>query len=72
VQEAMLEIKRFIEDEENYIAFTLKAKQVLVTSNTSVLHTRTAFEKDEPRKMHRLFLSGDSAESNGLTFGFPE
>jgi alpha-ketoglutarate-dependent taurine dioxygenase len=72
VQEAMFEIKRFIEDEENYMAFTLKAKQVLVTSNTSVLHTRTAFEKDEPRKMHRLFLSGDSAESNGLTFGFPE
>lgn len=70
VQEAMIEIKKFIEDDKNYMAFTLQQRQVLITDNTRTLHTRTAFAKTEPRKMHRLFFSGDSSESNQFKFGF--
>ena len=72
IQEAIREIKEFIENEANYLAFTLKERQVLITDNTRVLHTRTAFPKDEPRKMHRIFFSGDSSSQTGLTFGFSD
>jgi alpha-ketoglutarate-dependent taurine dioxygenase len=70
VQEAMLLIKKFLEDEKNYMAFTLKEKQVLLTDNTRVLHARTAFPEKESRKMHRLFFSGNSSSDASVTFGF--
>jgi alpha-ketoglutarate-dependent taurine dioxygenase len=63
-------IKAFLDDPNNYMEFTLRPKQVLITDNTRVLHARTSFPKDEPRKMHRLFFSGDTALQNNLIFGF--
>src|SRR3989338_609219 len=71
VQEAMLEIKKFLENKTNYMAFTLKERQVLIADNTRILHARTAFAKNEPRKMHRLFFSGKSSPESRLVFGFP-
>ena len=70
VQEAMLLIKKFLEDERNFMAFTLKSRQVLLTDNTRILHARTTFSEKEPRKMHRLFFNGDSSAGADLKFGF--
>jgi alpha-ketoglutarate-dependent taurine dioxygenase len=70
VQEAMAEIKKFLENDKNYLAFILKRKQVLITDNTRLLHARTAFPKDDPRKMHRLFFKGDLRDTSGPVFGF--
>lgn len=69
-QKAILIIKNFLEKESNYMMFTLKEKQVLIVDNTRVLHARTAFLKNEPRKMHRLFFNGTTSSTTELTFGF--
>ncbi len=70
VQKAIVEVKKFLEDEANCMSFVLKKRQVLITDNMSVLHGRTAFPRDEPRKMHRLFFRGDSSSITKLIFGF--
>ncbi len=70
VREAMRAIEGYLECRENYLAFPLLPRHVLITDNTRTLHARTAFSREDPRKLHRLFFSGDSASSIGLQFGF--
>lgn len=51
------------------MVFRLKRNQIMVADNTVVMHTRTAFPKNEDRCLLRLTLDGKCSEKN-ITLGF--
>ncbi|MEM9460027.1 MAG: TauD/TfdA family dioxygenase [Myxococcota bacterium] len=63
------ELVHFFDRSENQIDFKLKPNQILVCDNTSVVHSRTAYQAGSQRKLNRLQLDGSRDE---LIFGFPE
>ncbi|MFB2768935.1 TauD/TfdA family dioxygenase [Pelatocladus sp. BLCC-F211] len=63
-------IKNYINTSSNQLIFKLKANQILVLDNTSVLHGRTSFPDNEVRKVNRLCFDGISEYSQNLKFGF--
>ena len=67
---AVLLLQRFLFDTRNQLTFRLEAGQVLIADNTALLHGRTEFAKDEPRKLNRINFEGDSSLSEDLLFGF--
>jgi alpha-ketoglutarate-dependent taurine dioxygenase len=63
-------IKKYVNDPNNQFIFKLKANQILLTENTSVLHGRTSFPDNEVRKLNRLWFDGMSEYTHHLQFGF--
>lgn len=63
VKRAIDLVQTFLSNAENLVSFPLKAKQVLLTDNFSVLHGRTAFDSNDPRKLHRLWFNGKTSSS---------
>jgi alpha-ketoglutarate-dependent taurine dioxygenase len=59
---------QFFDRSENQISFKLQPNQILVCDNTSVVHSRTAYQAGSKRKLNRLQCDGARA---GLVFGFP-
>ncbi len=59
---------QFFDNSENQIRFKLQPNQILVCDNTSVVHSRSAFQAGSKRKLNRLQCDGDRSE---LVFGFP-
>jgi alpha-ketoglutarate-dependent taurine dioxygenase len=59
---------RFFDRSENQISFKLQPNQILVCDNTSVVHSRTAYQAGSKRKLNRLQCDG---ARDGLVFGFP-
>lgn len=70
VQKAVALIHNFLSDKDNLISFRLEKRQVLLTDNFTVLHGRTSFESDDPRKMHRLWFDGLSSGGVKIFNGF--
>jgi alpha-ketoglutarate-dependent taurine dioxygenase len=70
VQNIFQAIKDYVNNPKNQLMFKLKANQILVLDNTSVLHGRTAFSKDEVRKLNKLWFDGKSKYTEHLQFGF--
>lgn len=65
-----LEIERFLVNPNNYIEFRLEAGQTLILDNTRLLHGRTSFSKDSPRKLYELWCDGVSGFSHMFNIGF--
>ncbi|MDJ0600468.1 MAG: TauD/TfdA family dioxygenase [Crocosphaera sp.] len=66
-------IKKFVCDPKNILQFKLKQNQFLVIDNTMVMHGRTEFPKDSPRKLNRVFFDGNIKNSQfpyQIQFGF--
>lgn len=63
-------IKEFVENPQNQLSFKLKEGQILVVDNTSILHGRTEFSSNSPRKLNRLNFDGISLYSSKILFGF--
>lgn len=63
-------IKNYVNDPKNQLRFKLKANQIVLLDNTSVLHGRTSFPDNEVRKLNRLWFDGISEYSHHLQFGF--
>ncbi|BAZ21574.1 hypothetical protein NIES4073_24520 [Kalymmatonema gypsitolerans NIES-4073] len=63
-------IKNYVNDPNNQLIFKLKANQIVLLDNTSVLHGRTSFPNNEVRKLNRLWFDGISEYSRHLQFGF--
>jgi alpha-ketoglutarate-dependent taurine dioxygenase len=63
-------IKNYVNDPNNQFLFKLKANQIQIIDNTSVLHGRTSFPDNEVRKIHRLWFDGISEYTHQLQFGF--
>ncbi|MBW4499910.1 MAG: TauD/TfdA family dioxygenase [Scytonema hyalinum WJT4-NPBG1] len=63
-------IKNYVNDPKNQLIFKLKANQIVLLDNTSVLHGRTSFSDNEFRKLNRLWFDGISEYSHYLQFGF--
>lgn len=64
-------VEDFLSEKENLVEFSLKERQVLLTDNLSVLHGRTAFNPEDPRKLHRLWFNGKTSKNNrGVCVGF--
>ncbi|MDJ0509464.1 MAG: TauD/TfdA family dioxygenase [Crocosphaera sp.] len=66
-------INKFICNPKNILQFKLKKNQLLVIDNTMVMHGRTKFPKDSPRKLNRVFFDGNvenSQFSHQIKFGF--
>jgi alpha-ketoglutarate-dependent taurine dioxygenase len=59
---------QFFDRSENQISFKLQPNQILVCDNTSVVHSRTAYQAGSKRKLNRLQCDGTR---DGLVFGFP-
>lgn len=59
---------QFFDRSENQISFKLQPNQILVCDNTSVVHSRTAYQAGSRRKLNRLQCDG---AHEGLVFGFP-
>jgi alpha-ketoglutarate-dependent taurine dioxygenase len=59
---------QFFDRSENQISFKLQPNQILVCDNTSVVHSRTAYQAGSKRKLNRLQCDG---AREGLVFGFP-
>jgi len=66
--EAFDALLNFLNDSANHLDFKLQPNQVLICDNTSVVHSRTAFQTGSGRKLNRLQVDGDH---EGLVFGFP-
>lgn len=60
---------RFFDRSENQLSFKLQPNQILVCDNTSVVHSRTAYQAGSKRKLNRLQCDG---ARDGLVFGFPK
>jgi alpha-ketoglutarate-dependent taurine dioxygenase len=58
---------QFFDRSENQISFKLQPNQILVCDNTSVVHSRTAYQAGSKRKLNRLQCDG---AREGLVFGF--
>ncbi len=69
VREGVKIMRRYLEDEKNSMSFVLQHGQVLITDNSRTLHARTSFARNEPRKMHRLFLNG-MPSTGAILLGF--
>lgn len=65
-------ITEFIDNPKNQLQFKLEKGQILVVDNTAILHGRTGFNRNSPRKLHRLNFDGISPYSAKILFGFPE
>ncbi len=63
-------IKNYVNDPKNQFIFKLKANQIVILDNTSVLHGRTSFPDNEVRKLNRLWFDGISEYAHHLEFGF--
>ncbi|BAY49800.1 hypothetical protein SAMD00079811_74290 [Scytonema sp. HK-05] len=63
-------IKNYVNDPNNQFIFELKANQIVILDNTSVLHGRTSFPDNEVRKLNRLWFDGISEYAHHLEFGF--
>ncbi|WP_438463466.1 TauD/TfdA family dioxygenase [Marinomonas sp. PE14-40] len=65
-------IKEYIDRPENQVRVRLKENQILICDNSSVMHARSAFPKDEDRLLLRLTLDGKpvNTESHQLVLGF--
>ncbi|MBU6214292.1 TauD/TfdA family dioxygenase [Patescibacteria group bacterium] len=70
VRRAVGLVHDFLSEEKNLVSFRLEAGQVLLTDNFTVLHGRTAFESDDPRKLHRLWFDGISSSEEQACIGF--
>lgn len=71
-QRAVRLVLEFTSDPANVLTFTLARNQIFVEDNLSVLHGRTAFPPDVPRKLNRVNFLGDAEFArNRITFGFP-
>jgi hypothetical protein len=60
---------QFFDRSENQLSFKLQPNQILVCDNTSVVHSRTAYQAGSKRKLNRLQCDG---AHDGLVFGFPK
>ena len=63
-------IKEIMEDPKTPIVFKIEANQILVCDNTKILHGRTAFAKEDSRKLNRLWFYGQPNDFYPLQFGF--
>lgn len=63
-------IKNYVNEPKNQLIFKLKANQILLIENNSVLHGRTSFPDNEVRKINRLWFDGVSEYAQYLKFGF--
>jgi len=63
-------IKNYVNNPENQLSFKLKAHQILLLDNASLLHGRTSFPDNEFRKLNRLSFDGISEYSDHIQFGF--
>ena len=63
-------IKTYVNNPNNQLNFKLKAHQILLLDNASLLHGRTSFPDNEFRKLNRLSFDGISEYPNHLQFGF--
>lgn len=63
-------IKNYVNDPNNQFIFKLKANQIQIIDNMSVLHGRTSFPENEIRKINRLWFDGISEYTHQLQFGF--
>ncbi len=70
IKNAFQIIKNYVNDPNNQFIFKLKANQILILDNTSVLHGRTSFPDNEVRKLNRLWFDGISEYAHHLQFGF--
>ena len=70
IEKAFNIIKKYVNDPKNQFIFQLKANQILLLDNTSVLHGRTSFPENEVRKLNRLWFDGISEYTEHLQFGF--
>ncbi|MCX7594902.1 MAG: TauD/TfdA family dioxygenase [Fischerella sp.] len=70
VKKAFNIIKEYVNSPNNQLIFKLKANQILLLDNTSVLHGRTSFPDNEVRKLNRVCFDGISEYSHHLKFGF--
>jgi alpha-ketoglutarate-dependent taurine dioxygenase len=70
LEKAFKIIQEYVNDPKNQLIFKLKANQIILLENTSVLHGRTSFPDNEVRKLNRLWFNGISAYSHHIQFGF--
>ncbi|WP_026733306.1 TauD/TfdA family dioxygenase [Fischerella sp. PCC 9605] len=70
IEKAFHIIKNYVNNPNNQFIYKLKANQILLLDNTSVLHGRTSFPDHEFRKLNRLWFDGISEYSHHLQFGF--
>jgi alpha-ketoglutarate-dependent taurine dioxygenase len=70
IEKAFNIIKNYVNDPKNQFIFKLKANQILLLDNTSILHGRTSFPENEVRKLNRLWFDGISEYTQHLQFGF--
>lgn len=71
-QRAVGLVLEFTSDPANVLTFTLARNQVFLEDNLSVLHGRTAFPPDVPRRLNRVNFLGDAEFTESrITFGFP-
>lgn len=70
VRNAVSLFQNYINEPNNQIKFKLKANQILLLENTGVLHGRTSFPKNDPRKLNKLWFDGDSESAREIQFGF--
>lgn len=61
------QLRDFLEDEVNQMVFDLLPGELLVISNISIVHGRSAFDASEPRLLYRCWFTG---KASGLGLGF--
>lgn len=71
-QQAFDLLCKFRDNPKNRVEFNLRANQIYICDNTTVLHARTAFEENSARRIFRLSMNGISEYSDKLVFGFKE
>lgn len=67
--EAFDKLVDFFNRSENQVDFKLQPNQIMVCDNTSVVHSRTAFQAGSGRKLNRLQCDGVGIKE--LSWGFP-
>jgi alpha-ketoglutarate-dependent taurine dioxygenase len=70
LEKAFKLIQEYVNNPKNQLIFKLKANQIILLDNTSVLHGRTSFPDHEVRKLNRLWFNGISTYSHHIQFGF--
>lgn len=63
-------IKEILENPQTPFRFKIQPNQILVFDNTKMLHGRTAFLKEDYRKLNRLWFDGQPDDFYPLQFGF--
>jgi len=63
-------IKDYVNNPKNQFTFKLKANQILVIDNTSILHGRSAYARDEARRLNKLWFSGKLTYPHEFQLGF--